>query len=521
VPATRGFSTTRWRFLLVVIAVCVVLIAGVGAWIVAANDDGSSSTPRSETIVAENRRRGSSDWRIATGAYRGIDGYANRVSARVGDTITLYVSTPAPSFRVDAYRMGWYRGLGGRLVWRSEATPGARQRRARIVQPTRTVTTDWSPTMRVRITDDWLPGDYLLKLVSSRGGQSWVPLTVRDDANHAVLVVNSVATWQAYNDWGGYSLYFGPNSNPKERSQIVSYDRPYNWAVAPNAGDAYDVCCGFVITELGIVAFIERLGLDVGYTTDVDVHQHPGSVLHHRVVVSPGHDEYWSVEMRDAVVAARGRGVNLVFAGPNAVYWRIRLEPSALGPDRLQVNYRVARDDPHYARGARDVTTTWRSPPHAQPESSLTGVMYFCLGGNEDGVVADASSWVFDGTGLRNGDHVPDLIQREADHVDTRFPTPDNVQILFHSPATCAGLGGKPLRGLFSDTTYYTASSGAGVFTTGAPWVCRLYDACPEGQPGPNRSVQRVLENVLRVFAAGPAGEDHPSKGNVDAVLTP
>ena len=68
--------------------------------------------------------------------------------------------------------------------------------------------------------------------------------------------------------------------------------------------------------------------------------------------------------------------------------------------------------------------------------------------------LADASSWVFAGTGLHNGDHIPSLIQREADHVDTRFPTPDNVQILLHSPATCAGLGGKPVRGLFSDTIF-------------------------------------------------------------------
>ncbi|MDP9335331.1 MAG: hypothetical protein M3Q30_18775 [Actinomycetota bacterium] len=434
------------------------------------------------------------------------------MSARVGDSITLYVSTSAPVFRVEAYRMGWYQGLGGRLVWRSPDVSAKAQTAPTIAEPTRTVTARWEPSMRVHVSRDWVPGDYLLKLVS-RMGQSYVPLTVRNDGSRSpVLVMNAVTTWQAYNDWGGHSLYFGPKQDRRTRSTVVSFDRPYNWAIRADLDpSAYAVCCGFLATELGVVTLVERLGLDVAYTTDVDVQEHPAQLLRHKVVVSGGHDEYWSVPKRDAVEAARDRGVNVMFLGPNAVYWRIRLAPSKLGKDRLEVNYRVARDDPLFGKDDAHVTTLWRSPPRPRPESTLTGMVFFCFGADNDGVVADATSWVFAGTGLRNGDHIPKLVQREADRVDKTFPTPPNVETLLHSPVSCLGIGGKQV-GLFSDTTYYTAPSGAGVFAAGAQWDCRLYDGCPSGPRGPDRVVQRITENVLRAFAAGPAGKTHQSR---------
>jgi hypothetical protein len=476
--------------------------------------------------VQENKRAGTSAWRIPRSSYGGVEGYVNRVSAGVGDSISLYVSTSAPVFHVEAYRMGWYQGLGGRLVWRSQDVRGKKQPAATITAPTRTVTAPWESSMRLHVSKDWVPGDYLLKLVSKMG-QSWVPLTVRDDLSRApVLVMNAVTTWQAYNDWGGHSLYFGPHNDASKRSTVVSFDRPYNWAVRTDIDPSgYDVCCGFVATELGYVTLIEHLGLDVAYTTDVDVQEHPEQLRRHKVVVSLGHDEYWSVQKRDAVEAARDQGVNLMFLGPNAVYWRIRLESSKLGRDRLEVNYRTARNDPLFGKDDAHVTTLWRSPPpQPRPESMLTGVVFYCFGAKNDGVVTDASSWVFAGTGLKNGGRIPDLIRREADHVDKRFSTPDNVEILMHSPVSCVGIGGKRIGldgGLFSDTTYYTAPSGAGVFATGAAWQCKVFDGCPSGGRGTDPVVRRIIENVLRTFAAGPAGRTHPSSSHGPQASSP
>ena len=458
---------------------------------------------RSATTI-ENAKRGTSAWRIPPRPAWGIFGYADHVSVQRGDKVTLYVTTFASSYHIEAYRMGWYQGLGARFVWRSAPLAGMQQAEPTLSQDTRTVSTHWTPSVSLRVPQSWVPGDYLFKLVTNVG-DGYIPLTVRDDTSHAlVLVVNAVTTWQAYNDFGGYSLYHGPHLNPTTRSTVVSFDRPY-------AGDGE---ADFIANELGLVTLVERMGLSVTYTTDVDVHEHPELLMHHRVIVSLGHDEYWSERMREGVEAARDKGVNVMFLGANALYRRIRLEPSPLGPDRLEVNYRTTAGDRFYHQTGREPTTQWRSPPQARPESSLTGTFYECNPVNVDGVVADASSWVFAGTGLRNGDHLSLLIGTEYDRVTPGVPTPPTIEVLLHSPLRCAG------RHSYSDAAYYTTSSGAGVFDAGTgAWVCKLFSGCPADVPfAPDPRVQKITENLLRVFAAGPVGRKHPAVNNTVAL---
>jgi N,N-dimethylformamidase beta subunit-like protein len=451
---------------------------------VQAGTSGSVSTVFS--VATENSRLGTTGWRIRAGTPRTADGYADRVSAQDGETVTLYVSTAARSFRVEAYRVGWYGGLGGRLVWRSGNTAGVVQPPPTMFAATGIVSAPWAPSLRVPVTAAWPPGEYLLKLVAGHG-QSYVPLTVRDDASRApVLVMNAVTTWQAYNDWGGYDLYHGPLADPSRRSKMASFDRPY-------AGTGADE---FVGNEIGVVTLVERMGLGVSYTTDIDIHAHPELIPQHRVLVSLGHDEYWSPQMRAGVEAARDHGVNLMFLGANAVFRRIRLQSSALGAARVEVNYRVARDDPLYGLDNGKVTANWRDAPEARPESALTGVFYQCNPAHADGVVVDATSWIFDGTGLRNGDHLPNLIGPEYDQVDLQVPTPKTIEVLLHSPLSCHGKPG------FSDAAIYSAPSGAEVFDTGtSAWVCKL-NGCPEDTPRqPDPRIVRITENVLRAFA--------------------
>ena len=60
-------------------------------------------------------------------------------------------------------------------------------------------------------TDDWPEGSYLLRLDAESGAQRFVPLTIRSAGTAGKVVLkNAVATWQAYNGWGGYDLYHGP-----------------------------------------------------------------------------------------------------------------------------------------------------------------------------------------------------------------------------------------------------------------------------------------------------------------------
>lgn len=465
-------------------------------------------------VKAENAKPGDRGWNLANTSNQApgaIEGYADRVSAAGGDTVKLFVSTVAPNFHVEAYRMGWYGGDGGRLIWRSPELPGTKQAAPTLTPGINMIEAHWTPSLTVTLTSAWPPGDYLFKLVGSGNQQSRVPLTVRDDASTAAYVIkNSVTTWQAYNLWGGYDLYQGRTPQGDEafadRSRVVSFDRPYDFRFGGGAAD-------FIGNELPMVMMAERLGLDVTYTTDVDLHEAPDRLLQHRALISLGHDEYWSSVMRQGVETARDHGVNLLFLGANAIYRHIRFEPSALGPDRHEIDYKSASEDPITPVDPAEATSDWPSPPIPRPESTIIGDMYTCNPVKADMVIVDPSSWVFAGTGLQPGATLSGLVGSEYDRYNPSLPGPRNIQILAHSPLTCHGQSDH------SDVTYYTAPSGGGVFATGTNvWVASLGDTCPLGASGcPSDVTRRVTENVLAVTGVGPAGTGHPSQPNSNA----
>jgi hypothetical protein len=463
---------------------------------------------RARWVIEENNRPGTADWHLTgTARAEGIEGFADRTSAQRGEEVGLHVSTTASTFRVEAYRMGFYQGLGARLVWSSEPVPGTDQPAPGRDAKTNTVEARWPESLRFPIDTTWLPGVYLLKLISDTGAQQYIPLTVRDDASRAALVVqHAVTTWQAYNDWGGYSLYegkYGRSRDYAHRARVVSFDRPY--ARGDGAAD-------FLGLELPLVAMVESLGLDVTYWTDIDLHARPELLLQHRALLSLGHDEYWSLAMRDGAEVARDAGVNLAFFGANAVFRQIRLEPSPLGPYRREVGYKSAGADPERRRNPHTVTVDWRAAPVSRPESSLIGQQYECNPVHADMVIAEGAAWVFAGTGLTTGSRLFGTIGEEYDRHNPNDPGPDNVQLLAHSPVRCGG------RRSYSDMTWYSAPSGAGVFATGTNWwITKLVSACGVCPHDP--MVIQITRNVLEAFALGPAGRTHPSVSNYREVV--
>jgi hypothetical protein len=466
-----------------------------------------ASSPRSSWIAAENRRPGTGSWRIRNPERRtGIEGYADHVSARSGDEVTLRISTQAAHFRVYGYRMGYYHGLGARLVWTSRRLPGKVQRSVAVDPKTNMVEARWKPSLSFPITSRWPAGDYLLKLVGSNRARSYIPLTIRDDSSHAaVVIMNAVTTWQAYNTWGGHSLYHGPPplDSFDERARVVSFDRPY---------DSGEGAAGFLNNELPLVALAEKRGVDLTYWTDNDFSLRPRLLLHHRALVSLGHDEYWSASMRAGAIRARNRGVNIAFLGANADFRHIRLAPSPLGKAREVICYKVAAEDPLYDVKSSKVTADWREPPDPRPESVLNGDLYECNPVEADAVIVDASSWVFRGTGLKNRNHIHDLVYGEYDRVQRYYPTPETIQLLTHSPVNCRG------QPSYADVTYYTLPKGAGVLDTGtSAWVPELGLRCVLRHNCDRRSrlLVTMTSNILKAFATGPAGLKHPSRPNL------
>jgi hypothetical protein len=474
-------------------------------------------------VRRENSRPGTTAWRIPPHASGAISGFADRVYATDGQRVLLYVSVRAPSFHAEAYRMGYYGGTGARLVWRSSQRRGTVQPPCPRTPGTNMVACDnWKPSLSLMLGKDFLQGDYLFKLVGSGGQQSYVPLTVWDPGSHAAYVVkNNVLTWQAWNPYGGYDYYVGRGPCPPgmyplcSRARVVSFDRPYG--DAQGTGD-------FLGLELPLVEFLEQHGLDVSYATDLTLIQHPGFLSQHKALLSLGHDECWDLAERKAAVAAERHGMNIAFFGASPILRHVRVQPSPLGAHREVVDYRDSAADPLDGHGnPLDVTgNTWGLPPASWPESDFVGDMY--AGFLEPGappasfVVADASAWLFAGTGAHDGTTVPSVIASDVDGFDP-VSHPADLQIMGHSPVPVAdsqahGRHWGPV--YYSDMTYYTdPTSKAGVFDSGTNnWIAAMAPCSPGTTACPTRFVRRVTANLLHLLGQGPAGALDPSQPN-------
>jgi hypothetical protein len=488
--------------------------AGTAACSATARAAGREATPKAPQParrstagrpVRENDLPGDPHWAIRhLGAPDAIMGYAGQASVRPGEPITLYVSTRARSFRVSAFRMGWYHGDEARLLWRSATVPGHRQRAARVIKPTNTVEADWGPSLTVP-THDWPEGSYLLRLDAETGAQRFVPVTVRSASTAGKIVIkNGVETWQAYNTWGGYDLYNGPGGvgDYANRSLAVSLDRPYD------ANGAYM----FLYHERKTIELAERFGLPLAYVTSMDIDGDGHLLDGAHALFTAGHDEYWTPQERAHVTAARNAGMNIAFMGANTMFRRTRMARTRLGPRRLVICYKTSYlQDPMYGKDNALVTSDWREPPHPDPESSLTGTLYESDPVTAGFVIAAPDSWIFARTGVRKGTKFTGLVGIEYDRVNPVYPVQRPIQVLSHSPLSCRGVHS------YADSAYYTHRGGAGVFNTGTMrWV-----ACSNGLRlfGLNRRAseftRRVTTNLLHGFADGPAAAKYPAHDNL------
>ncbi|MEV6860700.1 N,N-dimethylformamidase beta subunit family domain-containing protein [Streptosporangium subroseum] len=449
------------------------------------------AAPAGSPTSVENARKGNPHWRTRRpGAEHEIEGFADRVSVLPGESFRLYVSTTAARYTVRAFRVGWYGGAGARKVWESEPLPGRRQAPPETIAATRTVTAaHWKPGPAVD-TSGWPEGSYLLRLDADTGAGRYVPVTVRSASTRGrLVVVNAVTTWQAYNDWGGRSLYRGPGGF-EDRSRAVSFDRPYDTSGARL----------FLDMERDAIEVAERSGVPLAYVTSRELDDDPHILDGATGLISLGHDEYWSAHMRRTVEAARDRGTNLAFLGANAVYWRIRFARTPLGAGRLVVCGKDDAEDPG--------TRLWRED---EPESSLTGPMYDCFPAEAAYVIYNPGHWIFKGTGVRRGSAFPGMAGVETDRVFSGVPRP--MEILSISPLNCGG------RSTIAHSAYYTVPSGAAVFSSGTMrWVCALRGArCGHGVTDRAAAfARRATTNILRTFATGPAGRLHPAEDNLE-----
>ncbi len=350
----------------------------------------SACNRQNNEIVCENRLAGSPE-----SAWGGrpddpsIGGFATQFSVNHGETVRFKISTMARAYTIDIFRMGWYQGDGARKI--ASIRPSVR-----LPQPQPPCLTvlatglvdcgNWTISASWTTPVDAVSGVYLARLRrTDTGGASTIVFVVRDDeAASQILFQTNDTTWEAYNAWGGNSLY---KVQPVGRAYKVSYNRPFDHSI------------GFFNDQYPMIRFLERNGYDVSYSSGLDSDQRGSLLRKHKVFMSNGHDEYWSKRQRANVEAARDAGVNLAFFSGNEVFWKTRWEPSIDGsetPNRTLVCYKEthanAKVDP-----SPEWTGTWRdprfSPPSdgGRPENALTGTLSVVNGQREDTIQVPAS----------------------------------------------------------------------------------------------------------------------------------
>jgi hypothetical protein len=470
-------------------------------------------------IVAENQKLGTQDWQLTRPATkREIEGYASATSVNRGESIDLYVNTASQNFTLEVFRMGWYGGIGARRVFGPINAPGTRQAMPIMDAETGLMDCAWiNPYTLTTNATNWPSGVYLARLTASDNGmQSYIIFVVRDDQRSSGLLVQlSFTTYQAYNYWGGKSLYHWGSSDGK-RAAKVSFNRPYA-ANSQNPAAAYGMGAGEFLTNLqphpdtykvsnagwdyNVVRWLEREDYDVTYCTNVDTHCTENLLQRHAAWLSIGHDEYWSWEMREHVETARDTGVHLGFFTANCAYWQIRFEDSAASrtANRIMVCYKKASRDPIRKSGDPSRSTDkWRSEAVNRPEEKLIGVMYVGDPVDADIIVKAPEHWVFAGTGLKTGAKLSGLLGYEVDCIHGRAP--GNLQILAESPWLAVNDASK--HGL-AHMSLYTATSGAIVFATGSmqwPWGLDDFNAPGLRTSRLSSEAQQTTCNILNRF---------------------
>ena len=333
----------------------------------------------SASIIAENALPGTPEsvWDVPVPSTN-IEGFAAQFSVDHGQTVQFKVDSSGAAYQMDIYRIGYYQGDGARLVDTITPDPKLANQPAPLVNSaTNSVDcSNWTVSASWNVPSTAVSGVYIADLIRSDGaGESQIIFVVRADESHSdLLFKTSDTTWEAYNSWGGTSLY-GPNY-PSGRALAVSYERPFNNRTQ-NPTDY------FFAEEYPMIRYLEENGYDVSYFSSVDTAENGSLILNHKAFLSVGHDEYWSGDMVTNVEAVRDAGVSLAFFSGNTMFWKTRFTSDDAGdPYATMVCYKETLNDAVTDPDPGVWTGTWAdprfSPPEdgGRPQNQVTGTLF-------------------------------------------------------------------------------------------------------------------------------------------------
>lgn len=383
-----------------------------------------------------------------------VEGYPDRWSYLPSEEVHFHCSSTTATFSVEIARITDQRTV----VWQQTGIPGGVQA---VPERAYAEGCNWQVSFSLRIPDDWQSGFYevLLSGDGASGAEAvshnfFVVRSANPGKDTSILLVLSTNTYNAYNKWGGECLYTG--------FPAVSFARPLEpgFVVKPVDEDGFDGRQAQVSAEIDpdhqqlqeymfrhqpsfwaasggwwnwerrFVQWAARNGIRIDFAINSDLENHPELLSHYRLMVSMGHDEYWSWGIRDAVDGFVAQGGNVAFFAGNAVYWQVRYEDD--GRKMVCHKYAARKNDPVMGTDQQHLLTSiWSDPLIGRPENSTTGLS-FCRGGYirfGKGVPRSSGAytvyrpehWVFAGTDLRYGDQLglgSNIVTYEVDGCD-------------------------------------------------------------------------------------------------------
>jgi hypothetical protein len=456
-----------------------------------------------------------------------LDAYPDKLSYEPGEQVSLHVSTSGPKFSVEVARVGGKR----EVVWAKEEVPGA-------YYPTpESASIDgchWPSSLTVPIADTWKSGYYSVTLKAvGKGGNPlqadafFVVRPANPGKASRILLQLSTNTYNAYNNWGGACLY--ENGPLPMHGARVSLERPVarGFLTKPEGElSKWANCAGWHNWERVFAQWAEQAGYQIDYAINSDLEERPELLKAYRLVLSVGHDEYWSAPMRDNLETFIANGGNVAFFSGNVCYWQVRMEDQG----KAMVCYKYSyENDPYFKdQNYKYLAGLWSDRLIGRPENELTGVSFNYGGYHRYGSVPQGAGgytihqpkhWVFEGTGLQWGDLLGaqhkiigyecdgcELTIEEGVPVPThRDGTPETFEILASAPArlwdTDLDFVSKSIFGDLKHQDRFTHGAaimgtytrGGTVFTSG----CTEWGHGLDGLNGGDSAVQRITRNVL------------------------
>ncbi len=426
--------------------------------------------------------------------YDDIEGYCGRLSVLAGEAVTLHVSTKAAAYDVSVERWGVER----EIVWSQQGLVGSFHEApddadARGCQ--------WPVSLTIDVPLDWRSGFYLVTLTAHDAppalAVAHAGFVVRSPTpQNSALLVLATNTWNAYNSWGGMSLYTGGNEVSFRRpfgrgflcrDEVERDDRkarPFRWGEEPDPdGEIYQKyrfeqgyagfvgSSGWFTFERRFVEWAEANGFGLDMAISSDLEEVDGLCDGYDLVVGIGHDEYWSAPQRAAVERHVERGGNYASFSGNTMFWQVRLEGDGTDPRATMVGHKYSAhlSDPILSTDPTLMTGMWADPVVGRPEASFVGGgsahgLYYRFGqalarGSGAFTVYRDDHWLVEGTGLRYGDLLGAThgvvgyetlgcrIQFDEYQLPVRAggdDTPEDLEIVAFTPASNLGVGEYP-----------------------------------------------------------------------------